>query len=139
MMSIQGVYMKEKVRRVTPLHLAVKAGNNSSVNIILRYMAKIKNNCSETFKDILPQLVDHNSFSVYIQNLPFSTISMENKQTLKVPSKFSHNIVSINEANTSYIDEDFFKTTVREEVNNPNFPNFPVEVEALKINWILRD
>jgi hypothetical protein len=37
-------------------------------------MSKIKYNASETIMDILPELVEHNEFGIYMQNLPFKTI-----------------------------------------------------------------
>jgi hypothetical protein len=61
-------------KKITPLHLAFREGNNRSINIILRYMSKIKYNASETIRDILPELVEHNEFGIYMQNLPFKTI-----------------------------------------------------------------
>jgi hypothetical protein len=59
---------------MTPLHIAFEEGNNRSINLILRYMAKIKYNASESFKDILPQLVDYNDFPIYLDSLRFQSI-----------------------------------------------------------------
>lgn len=56
---------------ITPLHLAYNDGNNRSINIILSYMAKIDNNCSGTFKDILSKLIEYDSFINYMNELPF--------------------------------------------------------------------
>lgn len=60
-----------KVLLVTPLHIAYQEGNNRSINLILRFMAKIKYNASERFKDILPHLVDYNDFPMYLDSLRF--------------------------------------------------------------------
>jgi hypothetical protein len=65
--------------KITPLHLAFNEGNNRSINIILAFMAKIDNNCSSTFMDILPKLVEYDNFVMYMKELPFQTIQMMNK------------------------------------------------------------
>jgi hypothetical protein len=44
--------------KVTPLYKAWISGNNRSVNILLKYMAKTTANASETISDFLPDLVD---------------------------------------------------------------------------------
>jgi uncharacterized protein YaaQ len=62
---------------------------------------------------------------------------MQNKQTLKVPYKFSQDIVSVNKSTCSYVDDSYFEKTVGENKQNKSYPNYPVEVEALKIGWIL--
>jgi len=57
--------------RVTPLHIAFKQKNNRSVKVLLQYMSKIGYNASNTFKDILPELIDYTGFSEYLWNMPF--------------------------------------------------------------------
>ena len=42
-------------------------------------MSKIDQNCSETIKDILPDLVECDDFIMYMQELPFQTVQMLNK------------------------------------------------------------
>ena len=75
---------KRTLKKVTPLHLALREGNNRSINILLKFMAKIDYNASDTIKDILPQLLEYKEFLSYMNELPFQTIQMMNKQTLKV-------------------------------------------------------
>ena len=41
-----------KYEKTSALHKAMKGGNNHSVDLILEYMAKVKRNGSENFKDI---------------------------------------------------------------------------------------
>lgn len=71
-------------RIVTPLHIALDYKNNRSIKILLEYLAKIDANCSNTFKDIIPELVDYTGFDDYLEKLPLQTIQMINKQTLRV-------------------------------------------------------
>jgi len=44
--------------KITPLLIAYREKNNRSINILLKYMSKIEPNCSGTFKEILPYLVN---------------------------------------------------------------------------------
>ena len=46
------------------------------MNIILRYMSKLKTNSSDAIKDILPNLIEFNEFDLYFEKLPFATIQM---------------------------------------------------------------
>lgn len=62
---------------------------------------------------------------------------MLNKQTLKIETMFNKNIASINRSASSYVDEAYFKTQVGEDRNNKNYKNFPVRVDALRIDWII--
>jgi hypothetical protein len=36
-------------------------------------------NCSNTIKDILPELIEYENFLLYMRNQPFQTIQMLNK------------------------------------------------------------
>jgi len=130
---------KQKMKKITPLHLALRMGNNRSINIILKYMAKISYNASDTIKDILPQLLEYKEFLCYMDELPFQTIQMINKQTLKVANKFSEEIVSINRANRSYVDDSYFLQEMGEDKSNDYFKNYPVSVVCFKIDWVLQD
>ena len=57
-------------KKRTPLHIAMDQRNNRSVRILLKYMALIDSNCSETYKDIIHHLVDYTGFSDYLYQLP---------------------------------------------------------------------
>jgi hypothetical protein len=57
-------------KKKTPLHIAMDQKNNRSVRILLKYMALIDSNCSETYKDIIHLLVDYTGFSDYLDQLP---------------------------------------------------------------------
>ena len=73
-----------EAKKICPLHLAFKEGNNRSINIILRYMSMLDNNCCDTIRDILPELIEYENFILYMRKLPFQTNQMINKQTLKM-------------------------------------------------------
>jgi len=46
-------------------------GNNRSINILLKYMSLLDNNCCETIRDILPELIEYENFILYMKELPF--------------------------------------------------------------------
>mmetsp|Transcript_16686 Transcript_16686/g.25717 ORF Transcript_16686/g.25717 Transcript_16686/m.25717 type:complete len:142 (+) Transcript_16686:3239-3664(+) len=134
------IHRKEKnleIQKITPLHLALREGNNRSINIILKFMGKIDYNASDTIKDILPQLLEYKELLYYLDQLPFQTIQMMNKQTLKVKKHFSDEIVSINRSNRSYIDDYYYAEEMGEQKDNKQFMNFPVHVVAFKVDWVL--
>jgi len=56
------------------LHLAFKEGNNRSINILLKFMAKIPNNASDNIKDILPEMIEYQQFLPYMDGMLFQTI-----------------------------------------------------------------
>lgn len=72
------------MKKKTPLHLAIEEKNNKAVKILLQYMATINYNQSVTFKDVLKDLIEVSDFLLYMQELPFTTLQMQQKQTLKV-------------------------------------------------------
>jgi hypothetical protein len=54
----------------SPLHTAIRVGNNKSVDIILGYMAKIDTNGSRMFRDIFHKLISFQNMKTYIDSLP---------------------------------------------------------------------
>ena len=64
---------------------------------------------------------------------------MLNKQTLKLENKFSENLVSIKESRTAYIDDAYYSQVIREDKAKAKYKNYPVQVFALKIGWILQN
>jgi len=66
--------MNKSLKKVTPLHLAFKEGNNRSINILLKFMAKIPNNASDNIKDILPKMIEFQQFIPYMDGMLFQTI-----------------------------------------------------------------
>ena len=116
----------EKVE--TPLHIAVKQNNNKSINILLKYMAKMDYCNMSTFKDIWNLIVDYQSFTNFIWGLCFQTIQMQNKQNLKVANQWSDKFVSINATYTMFVDEHFFREHIHEQEQNQNFNSYPVKM-----------
>ena len=62
--------IEESEARITPLHLAKDGGNNRSISILLKYMARVHCNTSDNISDILPELVESQNFIMYMDNLP---------------------------------------------------------------------
>jgi len=54
---------------VTPLFMAHYNKCNRSINILLKYMARIDKNCSFTFKDFFADLITYSSFLHYTESL----------------------------------------------------------------------
>ena len=54
----------------TALHKAFYYGNNRSLSVLLKYMAKSSANASETLSDILPELIEQQGFRTYMDGLP---------------------------------------------------------------------
>ena len=54
----------------TALYMAVKDGNNRSVDIILNYTSLIKTNSSRNIMPVFGQLVNYNKFIKYLTDLP---------------------------------------------------------------------
>jgi len=100
-------------------------------------MAKIEADATETFKDILPKLVEFQNFKTYLDSLPFQTIQMENKQTLRLNDYYSDEIVCIESAYSSYVDDAFFKTRMGEIPLKNSHKTFPVSIQTVKMGWIL--
>ena len=129
----------ERLYKITPLHIAHHMKNNRAVKILLQTMAKIPYNASETFKDILPDLIDYNGFLDYIHELPFQTQQMINKQTLRQSNPFGDSIVAINYSRSSYIDDIYFNKSMGEDSENQSQKIYPVKVMALTMKWVLKD
>jgi hypothetical protein len=75
----------------------------------------INQNCSETISDILHKLVECENFGIYMAELPYQTVQMLNKQTLRLKSKFNDHIVAVNRSQSSYCDDYYYRTTMNEQ------------------------
>ena len=64
---------------------------------------------------------------------------MLNKQTLKVEDQHSEKIVSVMESGTSYVDNAYYKESMGEDRTSEEYKNYPVNVYALKLDWIIND
>lgn len=122
----------------SPLHTAVRVGNNKSVDIILGYMAKIDTNGSRMFRDIFHKLISFQNMKTYINSLPCQTTSMMKKQVMKVKKAYNDEIVRMTESNSVYVDNKFYAEQLKERLDDPNCSSFPVKVVAMKIGWMLK-
>jgi len=64
---------------------------------------------------------------------------MLNKQTMRVVDTYQDKIVAIGDAQSSYIDEDYFKKKMGENLEDERFKSYPVKVVALRMQWILQE
>jgi hypothetical protein len=103
-----------EIVKVTPLYIAYQLKNNRSVKILLQYMAEIDFNASNNFSKILPNLIEFSGFADYLYALPFSTIQMQQKQTLRVKEKDLEEIIKIKSSVTSYIDSSYYQNFMKE-------------------------
>jgi hypothetical protein len=99
-------------------------------------MSKIDANVMESFSDILPELVNNPTFLLYMNELPYQTMAMLNKQTLRILKPYSNEIVSINMAPSSYVDNAYFREKMLEDEENLNYINFPIKMVALKTGYL---
>ena len=70
---IGGGGSKKDYETHSALHAAFKDGNNRVVDSILQKMSDISTDYSEMFSDLLPELTDLQSFTIYTGNLPTQT------------------------------------------------------------------
>ena len=75
--------MKPK-RYARSILLSKRETIGACINILLKYMSMLDNNCCDTIRDILPELIEYENFILYMRELPFQTNQMINKQTLKM-------------------------------------------------------
>lgn len=127
--------------KVTPLYYAFTQRNNRSVKLLLQYMGELDYNALYSIKAILPDLIDYSGFKEYLEGLPFQSIQMQTKQTLRVQSKDLEDIVKIKPSITSYVDREYYIDVMEEQkdkdMDDHNYKNYPVKVQALRANWIL--
>ena len=86
---------KAEKKRITALHLAQRAGNNRSIEIILKFLSKIPFNSSKNIADILPDLVEFKNLQTYLARLPVVSLQMEKKDILKINDPVSDEIVAM--------------------------------------------
>jgi len=54
--------IKKSTHKISPIHNAIRDGNNRVAELILSYMSKIEFNSSRRFKDVLHEMTDFQSF-----------------------------------------------------------------------------
>ena len=107
----------------------------------------------------MPNLIEYNRFVDYLWGLTFTINQMENKQALRVRLPYSSTFVSLTKSKISYIINHYFMTEMKEDsyIYDRNldengeliagrddgpcdaFVSYPVRVEGLKVEWILRE
>lgn len=128
---------KKKVS-ITALHLALRAGNNRSIEIILNFLSKIPYNSSKNICDVMHELVEFKNLQTYLARLPVCSLQMERKNILKIKACNSEEIIAMKESSTIYIDDMFFRQKMGEDKNNDNFHSYSVQLVGLRINWMLK-
>lgn len=84
-------------------------------------------------------MINYEQFCHYLQECPFQTVQMENKQTLKIKFKEDDRIVQAQPHGLSYVDENYFTQKMGEEKKNNSYLTFAVEVQAMRADWILNE
>ena len=65
---------------------------------------------------------------------------MQNKQSLRIDKAFSNEIVKIRDSYSCYVDQDYFRDVMNEDIlNEYEYNSFPVKIVAVEIGWILSE
>ena len=94
--------------------MALSEGNGKCINMVLEYMSYTKHCPTKNLIDIMSGLVDYKEFLPFFDRLPFKTVSLSTKQTLKLKKQLSTKIISMKETHTSFIDDMFFRKKMGE-------------------------
>lgn len=122
---------------VTPLHIAVHNDFVRSINILLKYLARLDYASFQTFKSIMPDLLDYTGIIDFLYEQPFQTIQTMQKLTLRVEERMSDNIVAIGESFTQYVDTAYYYKYMGERPDEFNYSSYPVKMWIVEINWII--
>ena len=60
------------------------------------------------------------------------------KQTLTIQEPYNDSIVAVHRGVSSFVEKAYFRDRMGEDTSNPYFKNFPINMVALKTNWILK-
>jgi len=77
-------------------------------------MAEISYNSSKNFKDLFTNLLEYQSFKLYLENLPNQSNNMLLKQVLRVENPYDDQIVKMNSSPVNYADNKFFLEKLQE-------------------------
>ena len=115
-----------------PLHIALEANNNRMVNLLLINMAKINYAAVDLIKDIFKDLINFQSFEKYLEECPFQSKQMQNKQTLRILKKRNDDkqerILICSQSKCSYVDDEYFKDEMLEDMDNPMCLTYAVKI-----------
>ena len=62
---------------------------------------------------------------------------MLDKNILRVKNPLNDSIIAIDSSPTLFVDDIFYREKFKEEKLNPHFKAYPVDILALKIDWII--
>lgn len=82
-------------------------------------------------------MIDIKSFTKYMSQLPVQTQQMLDKNILRIKAPLNDSIIAIDSSPTLYVDDIFYKEVFGEDKKNQNYKAYPVEIYALKIDWIV--
>lgn len=97
---------------VTPLHIALRQDETRSVNLLLKYQARLDYSSFNTFKDILPELIQFKNFNEYMIEQPFETYQLATMSSLKSNNMITESIVMISHHNCSYVDAHYYNNNM---------------------------
>ena len=83
--------------------------------------------------------MDSNAFINYFEELPFQTIQMSNKQVLILETPESDQFASINRSVSSFVDERYFRTVMKEDKDSAYSKNYPIKMTALRADWLMAE
>ena len=62
---------------------------------------------------------------------------MRHKNTLSIRYALNKQVVCIEGSRLSFVDDYFYKEALNEDVNDEKNTNFPIKMQALRVDWII--
>ena len=56
---------------------------------------------------------------------------------MKIEHCYNEDLVAILPSGTSYVDNEYYRTMAHEDTKNTSFKNYPVDIDAITIDWII--
>lgn len=56
---------------------------------------------------------------------------------LSIPQAYSDKIICVESSSLSFVDNFYYKEQLHEDVKNPNNTNYPIKMQALRVDWII--
>ena len=84
----------------------------------------------------MPFIVEQQAFHNYLSCLPQKTKQMEEKHILRV-KEMDGDIVAMASSRTIYLDDYFYKNSMKEDKIEKQYKSYPVDLQTIKIGWIL--
>ena len=125
-----------------PLHLALEANNNRMVNLLLTNMSTINYVAVDAVKDIFKDLINYKNFEQYLEECPFQTKQMQNKQTIRIMKQKNDDteerIIICSRSMCSYVDDEYFRDEMG-EMDSPECLTYAVKIQCIRVDWIIND